>query len=80
MITYSPYFVTSTSANGSAVYWSLDTDENHGTSIQHCLWLKFFFKHKKEQKFILVFVIRMWLNASAGVVTDLKLDILQKLI
>ena len=53
MITYSPYFVTSTSANGSAVYWSLDTDENHGTSIQHCLWLKFFLNIKKSKNLFL---------------------------
>ena len=30
---YSPYYVTRTSANGSAEYWSRDTDGNHVTSI-----------------------------------------------
>ena len=35
VITYSPYYVTRTSANGSEVYWSRDTDGNHVTSILH---------------------------------------------
>ena len=33
----SPYYVTRTSANGSAVYWSRDTGGNHVTSILDCL-------------------------------------------
>ena len=36
IITYSPYYITQTSANGSAVLLSRDTDGNHVTSILHC--------------------------------------------
>ena len=32
--------MTSTSANGSAVYWSRDLRLYHVTTILHCLWLK----------------------------------------
>ena len=38
---YNPYYFTRNLANGSAVYWSRDTDGNHVTSILHCHWLKF---------------------------------------
>ena len=38
---YSPYYVTRTSANGSAVYWSCDFSLYHVTTILHCHWLKF---------------------------------------
>ena len=41
IITYSPpspNFVTITLANGSAVYWSCDTDGNHVTNIPLNLW------------------------------------------
>ena len=31
IISYSPYYVTRTSAKGSAVYWSRDTDGNNVT-------------------------------------------------
>ena len=38
---YSPYYVTRTSTNDSAVSLSRDTDGNHVTSILHYHWLKF---------------------------------------
>ena len=38
---YSPNYVTRTSANGSAVYWSCDFSLYHVTTILHCHWLKF---------------------------------------
>ena len=31
---YSPYYVTSTSANGSVEYWSRDTDGNRDRNIR----------------------------------------------
>ena len=40
IIKYSPYgpcYVTRTSANGSAVYWSRDFRLYHATIILHCL-------------------------------------------
>ena len=38
---YSPYYVTmSTSANGSAAYWSRDFRLYNVTTILHCHWLK----------------------------------------
>ena len=36
---YSPYYITRTSANDSAVSLSHDTDGNHVTSILHYHWL-----------------------------------------
>ena len=38
---YSLYYVTKTSANGRAVYWSRDFRLYHVTMILNCHWLKF---------------------------------------
>jgi len=42
---YSPYYVTSTSANGSAVYWSHDYCLFYVTKILHCHWLKLLWRN-----------------------------------
>ena len=42
---YSPYYVTRTSANDSALSLSRHIDGNSVTSILHCHWLKFWWRN-----------------------------------
>ena len=45
IITYSPYYVTITSDNISAVYWSRDFRLYHVTSILHSHWRRFIWRN-----------------------------------
>ena len=59
--TYSPYYVTRTSANGSAVYWSRDFRLYHGTMILHYHWLKFWWRNTDYTPFHISFSVPLTL-------------------
>ena len=52
IITYSPNYVTRTSANGSAVYWSRDFRLYYVTIILKCHWLKFWWRYTDYSDYI----------------------------
>ena len=59
IITYSPYYVIRTLANGSAVYWSRDTGGNHMTSnkLRHSPFKELNITKPKDKKPRIIFAI-----------------------
>ena len=61
IITYILYYVTRTSANSSAVYWSRDFRLYHVTMILHYHWLKFWWRNTDYTPFHISFSVPLTL-------------------